>query len=205
MTIRHHGKTQRIAEGPSVELIPGPNINRRVERRRREENAKMPLTREQKMMALTANEIEICSRLGMDPAIYADRSHEIDLCHRLGLDPSIHAGRSHQERGTRRPLSTEAEIHRQLGIDDREPSEVDAGRLRHALAYVAPLAAREMSDWRETSHHATEAAETLKSWKPGDSPDRLAAAAGHLIAALAKSGVQSELVDDEDNEDEGDE
>ena len=38
--------------------------------------------------------------------------------------------RADQERGTRRPLSTKAEIHRRMGIDEREPEEVDMGRRR---------------------------------------------------------------------------
>lgn len=128
-------------------------------------------------------------------------SADIKIARNLGLDPLAITKRRLDEGPSARPLSTEAAIHRRMGIE-----KVDAGRLQHALAYVAPLAARQMSDWREPTHHATEAAETLKSWKPGDSVDRLAAAAGHLIAALAKSGVQSELVDDDaDDADDGDE
>jgi hypothetical protein len=104
-----------------------------------------------------------------------------------------------EEHSAAKPLSdNDAKILATMGI-----RPVDAGRLEHALAYVAPLAVRQKSDWREPTHHATEAAEMLRSWKPGDSVDRLAAAAAHLIGALAKSGVQSDMV--ENDEDESDE
>lgn len=172
MKIRQHARPTRIAEGPAVELIPGPsrNINNRRHGRPREEETM--LTRQQRIMPLTTAEIEICSRLGLDPATYADHSHQV----------------RQQERGTRRPLSAEREIHARLGIDEREPEEVDIGRLAHAMKFLAPQAAREMTSWRNPDHHVTAAIEAMKAWKPGN-VDRLAESAAHLVCALAKSGV----------------